>query len=414
MKEGLIIKYYRERAGLTQTQLGEGICSVTHISKIERGHTQYSSEITHLICKRLNIDLIKELEKFDMLETKLHEWLDAMVKQQKEDIELIKEELAQNPYLHFSETKYFHSILLARYHLMQGEQEKGKSLLDSCQNAWNTLDRFERNLLEHTWSIYFLNLQNCKEAIAHLKNINPKEYNNHEFYFHLATSSHLMNDKVKAYHYGTLALSHFRETNNFKRILDTETVLLIQMGTYDLCQFEETVKQYHTLIKSCRAHKEEAREMNLWHNLAVEYFAKGFYSEASEVYKKLLEQSEVNPNPPLKLSAIRGYVHSCLNLDYYKKQDLRSLLDDGRRLAEQFQNETYQYVFYMLDILLEDKDINDYYLFLENTFLPHLHGLGNSTLITLYEKELFHYYRKSSQHEKASGLAAKYFEPQIH
>ena len=92
-----------------------------------------------------------------------------------------------------------------------------------------------------------------------------------------------MNDKVKAYHYGTLALSHFRETNNFKRILDTETVLLIQMGTNDLCQFEETVKQYHTLIKSCRAHKEEAREMNLWHNLAVEYFAKGFYSEAGEV-----------------------------------------------------------------------------------------------------------------------------------
>lgn len=67
MKEGLIIKYYRERAGLTQTQLGEGICSVTHISKIERGHSQYSSEVTNLICKRLNIDLIKELQKFNML-----------------------------------------------------------------------------------------------------------------------------------------------------------------------------------------------------------------------------------------------------------------------------------------------------------------------------------------------------------
>ena len=68
----------------------------------------------------------------------------------------------------------------------------------------------------------------------------------------------------------------------------------------------------------------------------------------------------------------------------------------------------------MLDILLEGKDINDYYLFLENTFLPHLHELGNSTLISLYEKELFHYYRMSSQHEKASALAAKYFEPHVH
>ncbi|MEK3854370.1 helix-turn-helix domain-containing protein [Cytobacillus sp. FSL H8-0458] len=414
MKEGLIIKYFRERAGLTQTQLGEGICSVTHISKIERGQTQYSSEITNLICKRLNIDLTLELEKFDTLEIKLHEWLEAMVKQQNEYIEWIKEDLAQNPYLHFSETKYFHSILLARYQLMHGNFDKGKALLESCQVAWNSLERFERNLLQHIWGIYFLNIHNCKEAISHLKTINPKEYNNHEFYFHLATSSHLMNDKVKAYHYGTLALSYFRATNNFKRILDTETVLLIQMGTNDLCQFEETVKKYHTLIKSCRAHKEEVREMTLWHNLAVEYFAKGFYSEASEVYKKVLDQSDLIPNPSVKLGAIRGYVHSCLNLDQYNRQNLRSLLDDGRRLAEQFQNKTYQFVYYMLDILLEDKDINDYYLFLENTFLPHLHEIGNSTLINLYEKELFHYYRKSSQHEKACRLAAKYFEPLSH
>ncbi|WP_370224873.1 hypothetical protein [Cytobacillus sp.] len=127
-----------------------------------------------------------------------------------------------------------------------------------------------------------------------------------------------------------------------------------------------------------------------------------------------MDQCEVNPNPPLKLSAIRGYVHSCLNLDFYNKQNLRSLLDDGRWLAEQIQNKTYQYVFYMLDILLEDKDIEDYYLFLEITFLPHLHELGNNTLISLYEKELFQYYRNSSQYEKACRLAAKYFEPLIH
>lgn len=68
MKEGLIIKLYRERAGLTQTQLGEGICSVTHISKIERGITQYSSEIISLICGRLNIDLNQEMEQYELLE----------------------------------------------------------------------------------------------------------------------------------------------------------------------------------------------------------------------------------------------------------------------------------------------------------------------------------------------------------
>ncbi|MDQ0197746.1 helix-turn-helix domain-containing protein [Neobacillus ginsengisoli] len=55
MIEGKIIKFYREKAGLTQGQLVEGICFVTHLSKIERGITEYSGEITYLLFKRLTV-----------------------------------------------------------------------------------------------------------------------------------------------------------------------------------------------------------------------------------------------------------------------------------------------------------------------------------------------------------------------
>ncbi|MCM3393700.1 helix-turn-helix transcriptional regulator [Cytobacillus pseudoceanisediminis] len=58
------MKFYREKAKLTQQQLGEGICSDTHVSKIERGITDYSPEITccflngsELILKRRSCDL---------------------------------------------------------------------------------------------------------------------------------------------------------------------------------------------------------------------------------------------------------------------------------------------------------------------------------------------------------------------
>lgn len=42
MLEGKIIKFYREFQGLKQKDLGDGICSSTHISKIERGLTEVS------------------------------------------------------------------------------------------------------------------------------------------------------------------------------------------------------------------------------------------------------------------------------------------------------------------------------------------------------------------------------------
>ncbi|WP_010199258.1 helix-turn-helix domain-containing protein [Bacillus sp. m3-13] len=44
MLEGKIIKFYREFQGLKQKDLGDGICSSTHISKIERGLTEVSDE----------------------------------------------------------------------------------------------------------------------------------------------------------------------------------------------------------------------------------------------------------------------------------------------------------------------------------------------------------------------------------
>jgi HTH-type transcriptional regulator, quorum sensing regulator NprR len=410
MREGLIIKLYRERAGLTQSQLGDGICSVTHVSKIERGKTEYSSEITKLICERLQIDLQKELEQFDLLEQKLHQWLEAMVKQQNDVLEDLKREIEDNIYVHFSEAQHSYNILLARYYLIKGNFDKGKEILLDCQSVWNQLDRYEKHLLEHTWGIYYLSFGKSKEAIGHLKNINPMEYNNHEFYYHLAGASHLIRAKVKAYHYGNLALSYFRKTNNFKKILDTEILMLVQMGYNDIYHFEDTVQKYHSLIRSCRIYQEDVKEVNLWHNLGIEYSSKGCYKEAVYAFKKVLEMCKTKPHPQLELGARRGYVHNSLLSSVYNEAELKDHILAGIRLATILKNETYQNGFQLLDILLHTKDKIDYFDYLENTFLPHLREIGNDALLTIYEKELFRHYRETSQYKKASDLASRFLE----
>ncbi|NQD68786.1 helix-turn-helix transcriptional regulator, partial [Bacillus haikouensis] len=74
MSSGILIKFYREKNELTQEELGKGICSVTHISKIERGNTQYSPEITQLLSKKLGIDLEKEMQALQKFERLLDQW----------------------------------------------------------------------------------------------------------------------------------------------------------------------------------------------------------------------------------------------------------------------------------------------------------------------------------------------------
>ncbi|MDA6131262.1 helix-turn-helix transcriptional regulator, partial [Escherichia coli] len=79
MIEGEIIKFYRKKAGLTQEQLGFGICTLSYISKIERGHTACSAEIIELLSERLHLDIKKEILRFENLGNQLNQWHKAIV-----------------------------------------------------------------------------------------------------------------------------------------------------------------------------------------------------------------------------------------------------------------------------------------------------------------------------------------------
>jgi HTH-type transcriptional regulator, quorum sensing regulator NprR len=81
MYEGKIIKFYREKSQLTQAQLGLGICSDTHISKIERGSAEYSPEIITLLSARLQIDITHEAIRLKNIRTRLHHWHDVSIEQ---------------------------------------------------------------------------------------------------------------------------------------------------------------------------------------------------------------------------------------------------------------------------------------------------------------------------------------------
>lgn len=408
MKAGLIIKLYRERSGMTQTELGKGICSVTHISKIESGNTKYSAEITDLICEKLNIDLKKEFADYEQLEKMLDDWLQMMVHQENDELDQIKEEIESNTFIHIPQVQQTYRILLARYWIIEREFERGNNLLKQIQTYYENLDRQNRNLFSHTLGIYYLSIGKTKKATRHLMEVNPLEYVNHEYYYHLASALHAMGAKVKANHYCNLALTYFQKTNNFKRIIDTQLLMLSQMDSDTIYLRDDVLNNYLDLIKSCRRYKEEAKEVYIWHNLGVHYTSKGLYLEAKEAYKKVLKKPLESLHSHLKLGALRGYVHCSLLSQIYIKEELEDHLQTGIHMAEKMSNQTYLHAFHALQLQLDKKEKAEYFRFLEETFLPHLQVEGNHTILSLYERELFHYYRKKGEYEKACKLAERY------
>lgn len=54
--EGVLIRYHRERLGMTQEEVALDICVPSYLSKIEGGTTNADRELIHLIFKRLNVE----------------------------------------------------------------------------------------------------------------------------------------------------------------------------------------------------------------------------------------------------------------------------------------------------------------------------------------------------------------------
>ncbi|MEC1525194.1 helix-turn-helix transcriptional regulator [Neobacillus niacini] len=124
MNEGKIIKFYREKYKMTQEQLGKGICSGTHISKIERLHTEYAPEIITLLSQRLGINIENELIKLNTIKNRLNHWHDVIVMQLFDEMNLINHELEQEDLIQISDYINLYKLLRVRYLLIHNLTEE--------------------------------------------------------------------------------------------------------------------------------------------------------------------------------------------------------------------------------------------------------------------------------------------------
>jgi len=59
---GLLIKSNREKLGLKQEYLCKGICSISYLSKIEKGNIVPSEDITRMLFERLGVNFNNDIE----------------------------------------------------------------------------------------------------------------------------------------------------------------------------------------------------------------------------------------------------------------------------------------------------------------------------------------------------------------
>lgn len=400
MYEGKIIKFYRKKKKLTQQQLGNGICSATHLSKIERMQTKYAPEIITLLSQRLGINMNKKVKQLSQIKKRILEWQDSIVMQLEDEMDKIHSELEQEELIQISEHIHLYKLLQVRNLLIQNKTHQAYDLIKELKRYESKLTAYEKNVLMHVLGIYYLSVNDMQSAIDVLKNIQNEIYNNPEYYYHLAHAYHSVEIPVLAYFYADKARQFFKEKNNYLRVIDSEMLMNIQVQdtTYNL----DIITRFENLIVSCEICSSPERKAKVIHNLAYEYYRLGIYEQASIYYKESMMMKEIESST--YLLSLEGYIRSCYEGNLLPGSLLIQHITHGATIAKKNKLILYIRLFKLLSYLIKGKE-QGYYQYLHEHALPLFEKFGISYLIRRSYIDLYHFYKSTKQNEKALEMA---------
>lgn len=405
MIEGKIIKFHRERLGLKQADVGRGICSKTHISKIERGLTEVSKDTIEELAKRLDINMAAELKTYKGLDLLLKEWHEAIVLKLTSKAKSIKKQLESIVLLQIPDFYRSNMLILTKYYISIGEGDRAKSLILEM-NTWQDLSLFDQNMLLHIKGEYcLLHEKDYSKAITYLKRIDLTYYNNPEYYYHLAIAYHHMDSKVLAYYFATKALHFFTSKHSFTRVIETEMLMLIQVEQEEY--FDPKDSGYPRLIEMADSLGLKKQKIQLLHNFAYQQFRYGDYQRAFTYYQQVIDI--VKPSDAQYLLSLEGYLNAATKLEVLSKKELLAIAEEGVALAKQ-KNDSMSEHFFRLHIYKINRQEELYYKYLENEMYPAIKKVGYGLASETYEIKLFDYYMEKGLIDKASEYAIPIME----
>lgn len=402
MVEGKIIKHYRRKANMTQEVLGRGICSATHISKIERGLTEYATEIINLLSERLQIDMTQEIRNLTTIKEKLDLWHEMVISQNIDAATEIEEKLDNNPLIQISEYQTLYLLLKLMHHLKLGNLDEALKQQKLLPKSHEGLPEFEKNLYKHSLGIYYMAMQEFLTSIEMLKSIDLDSYSNPMVYHDLAIAHHHHKSPVLSYYYAETALNLYKKRNNFLGIIDTENLMAIQIESDHLRDFKETVEKYESLIVLCDLCHDMDKKSKVLHNYAYENLRRNNYLDAKKLYKESMALKEKKSG--IYLLSLEGYIRCCMEGHLLSQDKLLELIHEGLEIAKEI-NETGYRIFLTIlkyDVLNEEEQ---YFLFISNKALPYFNANGYIMTAQRYQKKLFGYYEKIGDRLKALETA---------
>ena len=403
--KGSIIQYFRQKKGLTQEELGHGICSKTHLSKIERGLTEVSDETISLLCARMGFDIDEEIKKLNNVQKLIESLQKQLIFQDLEKIEelIFEIEIVDFDFIFPLFIRY--NLLKARYLLLINKIEDSKKILFSKINKTEKIPQPEEDLLNHVLGIYYIQTNELHKSIKFLKNVSLESYYNQEIHYHLAMAYYYSEAYISAYYHCQKAKEFFVKTNNYERVLDTESIILMLLEEENQLDFSEINDRYENLIDIADKLKDNNRKHLLVHNFAYQLYFRGFFERSSQMY---LLAMELKPGSFYNLITSKfGYMRCLFDGKLIESSSLLELIIEGKNEARKAKLYQYEYLFELYELKLAGNE-EQYFSFLEKTLLPYLNEISHTNYFNHYLKELKDFYVSQKDGDKILNFIKSY------
>jgi HTH-type transcriptional regulator, quorum sensing regulator NprR len=404
MEYGPLIKYFRTQMGLTQKDLANGICSVSHLSKIENNSKDANIETISLLLEKLQIDKGEINEKEELIKELLFELNEKILYFQKNDVDSLFEKLvSMEDIIPFSNSLYAYELCKYRYYLFKGRLKQAGQQENLLNKQKKNFSQQENYLFQHYNAICLImqgQYQRADTLLEILMLARNNEAISGEILYHRALVKSSLEHSDHAIYFGKKALQAFMNEHNFIRILHTLMLLGINY-TYSKI-YEEALECFQHLIRNAELLNESQFLPQVYHNIGYLKTKMGKHQEALGFYQKSL--SLESEDSAYYLMTLYTIGESCITLNEIDqaKEIFERVIQLSRKLSNQ------KYILLSRYYLLSMNSFSESLEFLEQKVIPYLEeSKEHPDTLNQFYRLLSTHYRKIEMFEKAVNYIEK-------
>lgn len=400
MKVGSLIKYYRTKQGMTQSELVEGICSVPHLSKIENNGKEANRQTIDLLLNRLGVNLSIVEEKNSSIKDLLEEWINNINYLQYREAKSVYNQLESlTEFIEHTSYLYIYELYKLRYFLFVEDMKQAYKQYKWLEKQKNNFSFNETYLFHYYHSIYLIMKNKYRQANQLLLDLVLEKSEginaSGDVYYHLALVKCYMEQPGHAIFYAKKALTSFSSQYNIKRIL--HTLMIMGISYTDSGVYEVAIDCFKHLKRNAKILGEPSLLSLTYHNIGYMKHKMGDLEEARNYFQYALDYSK-NDRYSYMVSL---YTFAETTFQLGRMEESMEYFKQVKEEAVYLENKIYHLLpnYYLLMIRNEEEKAIHY---LQEYTLPFLHNTGrNYTDIRQIYKILAAYYKKIGKFEKS-------------